>query len=112
MADKADLAFITSPIIKEQERGLAERLAAELGTCIPNQILDIYKNRRGKYKNVRLWRYTDLGTCRSTDCFVTDLSNNPIDINELDIKLRQTADYGGFGVEEPKEERRYQPSDF
>lgn len=112
VADKADLAFITSPIIKEQERGLAERLAAELGTCIPNQILDIYKNRRGKYKNVRLWRYTDLGTCRSIDCFVTDLSNNPIDINELDIKLRQTADYGGFGVEEPKEERRYQPSDF
>lgn len=112
LVDKADLAFITSPIIKEQERGLAERLAAELNTKIPNQILDIYKNRRGKYKNVRLWRYTDLGTCRSFDCFVTDISNNPIDINELDIKLRQTADYGVFGVEEPKEERRYDISEF
>ena len=38
---------------------------------IPNQVTDVYKNRRGKYTNVRIWSSVDLGTCRKQDLFIT-----------------------------------------
>mgnify|MGYP001771136727 CR=1 FL=1 len=38
----------------------------------PNQVTDVYKLRRGRYNNVRIWSYMDLGTCRKQDLFITD----------------------------------------
>lgn len=98
IADKVDFAMISSTIKKEQERGLAQSLATKLGTREPNQILDIYKNRRGKWKNIRLWRYTDLGTCRSVDCFVTDTGNNPIDFKATRAAINKVIKEGSFAV--------------
>lgn len=101
IADKVDFAMITSSILKEQEKGLARSLAAQLGTREPNQILDIYKNRRGKWRSIRIWRYTDLGTCRSCDCFATDTGNNPIDIKTTKITVQQLVKEGSFPVVNP-----------
>ena len=39
---------------------------------IPNQVSDVYKVRRGKYVDVRVWHCVDLGTCRADDLFITD----------------------------------------
>lgn len=93
--------MITSTILKEQEKGLARSLATQLGTREPNQILDVYKNRRGKWRSIRIWRYTDLGTCRSYDCFVTDTGNNPIDIKATQIAVQQLVKEGSFPVVNP-----------
>lgn len=92
------MGYITSPILKEQEKALAKTLAVQQGTPEPNQIIDLYKNRRGKWRSVRLWRYVDLGTCRSTDCFVTDLGNNPLDITVSKIKVKQLVQEGSFPI--------------
>jgi hypothetical protein len=46
---------------------------------MPNQVLDIYKNRRGQFKDIRIWSSSDLGTCRREDIIVTDANYNPID---------------------------------
>jgi len=35
-------------------------------------VFHVYKNRRSKYKGVKLWSIADLGTCRITDLFVTN----------------------------------------
>ena len=49
----------------------------------PNAYIDIYKNRRGKYTQVRLWIDADLGTCRFTDCFLTDEYNQLQEMKHL-----------------------------
>ena len=102
IADKVDFAMITTTIVKAQEKEIARALATQLGTPEPTQILDVYKNRRGKWRNIRIWRYTDLGTCRSQDCFVTDTSNNPIDMKSIKLKVNQLVSEGAFPVVDEK----------
>ena len=46
----------------------------------PTHVIDIYKMRRGRYKNVRIWVNLDLGTGKRKDLFMTTADNNPIDI--------------------------------
>ena len=97
IADKADIGAITLPVNTAEEE-LGRALALKLGTFEPNFITDIYKNRRGKWTGIRIWRYIDLGTCRTTDCFVTDRSNEPIDFNSTKVQIKQAAKVGGFVV--------------
>ena len=44
----------------------------------PTHVIDIYKMRRGRFKNVRIWLNLHLGTGRRRDLFMTDSNNNPI----------------------------------
>lgn len=44
----------------------------------PTHILDIYKMRRGMYKNVRIWTKIHLGTGYRKDLFMTTAENQPI----------------------------------
>ena len=81
---------------------MGQALALKLGTLEPNFITDIYKNRRGKWTGVRIWRNIDLGTCRTVDCFVTDRRNEPIDFNSTRVQIKQAGKIGGFVVTENK----------
>ena len=42
------------------------------------------KNRRGKYVNIRIWSYVDLGTCRMEDLFITDGNLN--ELTDCEVK--------------------------
>ena len=75
--DKCDVACVISRISREEEEMISGLDIAS--GLIPNQVMDIYKVRRGKYTNVKVWSYTDLGTCRKQDLFITDISYLPID---------------------------------
>lgn len=58
------------------------KLVSEFGKDFgykPNVVIDIFKNRRGRWTQVRLWGYNDLGTCRREDIFVTTPDNKPIE---------------------------------
>lgn len=68
--DKADVACVGTRITKEELDAL-EKPIEQLGIA-PNQVFDVYKVRRGKYTNVRIWSHMDFGTCRKEDLFVTD----------------------------------------
>lgn len=68
--DKCDIACVASRVNAEEQELLAGCI--EKVGIIPNQVLDIYKVRRGKYTNVRIWSSVDLGTCRKKDLFITD----------------------------------------
>ena len=70
IADKADMGCVVSNINKEEYQ-VMQGLAAQLG-MIPNQVTDIYKLRRGRYNNVRIWSLFDHGTCRRKDLMITD----------------------------------------
>jgi hypothetical protein len=77
-------------------------LATKLRTPVPNMITDIYKNRRGKLTNLRVWRHIDLATCRSIDCFITDQSGDPLEFKNTVIKVQQISAMGGFPIVDPE----------
>lgn len=71
----------------------------EYGYPNPTHVMDIYKLRRGRYKNVRIWGILDLGTGRWIDLFVTDGNYRVIPINAPKIILN-TTDMVDFNVKE------------
>ena len=68
--DKADVGAIGSMVSYEELEMLKPLI--DKYKIIPNQVLDVYKNRGNKYKDVRIWSYVNLGTCRKTDLFITN----------------------------------------
>lgn len=49
----------------------------------PTHVIDIYKMRRGQYKNVRIWCKIDLGNGERTDLFMTRIDNEPMAEDEI-----------------------------
>lgn len=68
--DKADVGAIGSMVSYEELEMLKPLI--DKYKITPNQVLDVYKNRGNKYKDVRIWSYVNLGTCRKTDLFITN----------------------------------------
>ena len=52
----------------------------------PNMCYHIYKVRRGRYVRVKLWVYSDLGTCRTEDLFLTTNDYELINIDPTIIE--------------------------
>ena len=50
----------------------------EKENCRPTHILDVYKNRRGRLKDIRIWTTLDLGNGYRKDRFITNAANYPI----------------------------------
>ena len=78
LADKVDMGCIMARPTDEEIHKLET-----LSNIRPNLVTDIYKMRRGKYTQVRIWSLVDLGTCRRTDLFATDQFFKRVDIGEL-----------------------------
>ena len=60
----------------------------------PNLVIDIFKNRRGRWVMVRIWSYWDAGTCRRQDLFLTthDMKNIK-EFNLMDFTRTDNVDY-------------------
>ena len=80
VADKLDFGMVLHHVTPEKLKIIKEILKD--GRIRPNMYYDVYKNRRGRYRRVRIWVEADLGTARFTDLFLTDEFGNetPIDI--------------------------------
>lgn len=70
LADKIDVGIIGVLATPEELENIQEVLTVKHYQK-PNVIMDIYKNRRGKMCNIKIFRYFDYGTCRSTDIVAT-----------------------------------------
>lgn len=71
MADRLDGAEISlppSPLELEKVKKLMKNM---INVPVPNLVRHVYKVRRGKLTRIRVWQKADLGTCRTTDLFVT-----------------------------------------
>lgn len=77
IADKVDVGCITMKVTQDELTTL-DILIQKKGIR-PNQVTDIYKIRRGRYNDVRVWSYMDLGTCRKQDLFITDANFKEIE---------------------------------
>lgn len=81
VADKLDMGAVLRPATSEFLKTIKPIL--QNTSYRPNMFIDIYKNRRSKYKRVRLWVDADLGTARITDLFLTDEAGNELPIDLL-----------------------------
>lgn len=83
--DKADVGVILSTILQSEKQMLEE---LNPGGTIPNQVLDVFKVRRGQYNRVRIWMHNDLATGRREDLFMTDASMNYIkNVSTIQYKI-------------------------
>lgn len=78
IVDKVDMGCIVNRPTDEDLH-----IIEELCSKVPNSVTDVYKMRRGRYTQVRIWSYTDLGTCRVEDLLVTDGKLKPVKIGNL-----------------------------
>ena len=102
IADKCDMGYVMTRISETTWQKLLPsfRVAARDGILKgdflegenkPTHIIDIYKMRRGRFKNVRIWINLHLGTGYRKDLFMTDSNNSPIVINGKALEIDTTS---------------------
>lgn len=84
IVDKADIAMIGG-LVPDDQRDQIAPYVAKYG--IPTQVYDVYKVRRGKWTNLKIWSNVDLGTCRRSDVFVTDSSIKEIEVPIMEVNF-------------------------
>ena len=90
IADSIDLGMHLLPVNQKDLESLQTILSANTFDT-PNMKIAVYKNRRGRYKNIYLWAKADLGTCRIKPMFCTDFTYEIISINDLKINVKEAS---------------------
>ena len=57
----------------------------------PTIKISVYKNRRGRYKDVLLWCKSNRGTCKIIPMFVTNYQYELIQIDDLKINVKEES---------------------
>ena len=70
IADKIDVGMI-GVRMSDEELQQVQTYCEEMHLPTPNIVVDIYKNRRGKMCDKKIYRKFDYGTCRVTDILIT-----------------------------------------
>lgn len=76
IADKADFGVVATRITTEELEKIDTLLKADNVLEKPNIVIDVYKNRRGKVVNAKIFRLFDYATCRAKDLIMTDTNYN------------------------------------
>lgn len=84
IADKADIALVGGLVPDEVMELIAPYIARE---GVPTQVQDVYKVRRGRWTNIKIWSQVDLGTCRRRDLFVTDSKFNEVPMEVIEFNF-------------------------
>lgn len=84
IVDKADIAMIGG-LVPDDQRDQIAPYVAKYG--MPTQVYDVYKVRRGKWTNLKIWTNADLGTCRRSDVFVTDSNIKEIEVPVMEVNF-------------------------
>ena len=95
IADKIDLGMIMLQTSQEDKEAL-KPILVKLGLQEPVIKISVYKNRRGRYKDILLWCKADRGTCRIEPMFVTDYQYQLQEIEDLKIKITPRIQASAF----------------
>lgn len=88
--DKADSGLIAMPPTGKELSQVEDIMRTLFGeeSKKPNLIYSLYKNRGGKWNNIKIWLYVDYDTMRTYDLFVTDYNYKLVDnISKTVLKL-------------------------
>ena len=86
IGDKIDVGSIMLSVSQEDKEALRP-LVEKNGFPIPDTKISIYKNRRGRYKDILVWCESNKGTCKIDPKFVTDYSYELVDIPALKVNV-------------------------
>lgn len=90
IGDKIDLGMIMLEVSTDDLTAL-EPVLQQGGFPQPQIKISIYKNRRGRYKDILLWATADRGTCKITPMFATDYTYGLIQMDDLNINVQPSA---------------------
>lgn len=100
--NKADNGIIAGRPTPAELDTLKE-LIDKAGVQEPNIVYDVFKVRAGRWSQVRIWSYMDLGTLRKEDLFITDSRLNPV----KDFSIGQKIKIVSWSEEEEDEIDKY-----
>ena len=88
------LKSIAQLVTFDDEKALETVLGSDIP--MPEIKISVYKNRRGRWKNVLLWCRADRGTCRIEPIFMTDFQYKLIEIEDLKINVNPKIQASAF----------------
>ena len=80
----------------QDDRESLKNIVNSMGIEMPDIKISVYKNRRGRYKDILLWCKSDRGICRIDPIFVTNYNYELIDIEDLKIKVTPKIESSAF----------------
>ena len=86
IADKIDAGMIMLDASQEDKEALKD-LVSKNGFPMPDTKISVYKNRRGRYKDILIWCDSNKGTCKINPKFITNYQYELIDIPALKINV-------------------------
>ncbi len=89
IADKIDVGMIMLEVSQDDRAALEEII--KQGFEMPTIKISVYKNRRGRYKDILMWCREDRGTCKIEPIFVTDYQYELVAIEDLRIKIKEES---------------------
>jgi len=95
IADKIDEGEILLQVSQDDREALKE-IVNSMGIEMPDIKKSIYKNRRGRYKDILLWCKSNRGICRIDPIFVTNYNYELINIEDLKIKVTPRIETSAF----------------
>ena len=90
IADKIDVGLIMLETT-EKDRESLQDIVNNNGFEMPDIKISVYKNRRGRWKNIYLWCKADRGICRINPIFVTKWNYELCDIENLKISVQEES---------------------
>ena len=95
IADKIDAGSILLEVT-DKDREALQPLVKRLGVEMPNVKLSLYKNRRGRWKNVLVWMDAKRGICRFDPIFVTKYDYELVPMDDFKINVKRSVDLSAF----------------
>ena len=87
LGDKIDVGLIMLKASQEDIEAL-EPLLKKSGLPTPDTKISVYKNRRGRYKDILLWCVSNKGVCKINPVFATTYQYEFIDIPDIKINIK------------------------
>ena len=78
------------------DREALKEIANSMGIEMPDIKISVYKNRRGRYKDILLWCKSNRGICRIDPIFVTNYNYELMDIEDLKIHVTPKIESSAF----------------
>ena len=95
IADKIDLGLIMLEASQNDLTALADVIKS--GNFMNPQIkISVYKNRRGRYKDILLWCKANRGTCKIEPMFATTYQYELVPMEDLKINIKPRIESSAF----------------
>ena len=95
LGDKIDMGQIMLQVTDDDRESL-KTIVNQMGIEMPDMKISVYKNRRGRYKDILLWCKSNRGICRIDPIFITNYNYELIDIEDLKITVTSKIESSAF----------------